>query len=49
MKPERRENLLDVLTQYETLESCRRALNQEEILPNQNLEYLPESQISAGR
>ena len=43
------ENLLDVLTQYETLEFCRLGLNREGILPNQNLGYMPENQISAGR
>jgi hypothetical protein len=43
------ENLLDVLTQYETLEFCRLGLNREGILPNQNLGYFPENQISAGR
>ena len=45
----RTENLLDVLTQYETLEFCRLGLNWKEILPNQNLGHLPENQISAGR
>jgi len=43
------ENLLDVLTQYETLQFCRLGLNREGILPNQNLGYFPENQISAGR
>ena len=41
--------MLDVLTQYETLEFCKLGLNWEGILPNQNLGYLPENQISAGR
>jgi hypothetical protein len=49
VKSRRTENLLDVLTQYETLEFCRLGLNQEGILPNQNLGYLPDNQISAGR
>ena len=41
--------MLDVLTQYETLEFYRLGLNREGILPKQNLGYLPENQISAGR
>jgi hypothetical protein len=45
----RGENLLDVVTQYETWEFCRLGLNREGILPNQNLGYLSENQISAGR
>ena len=49
VKSRRNENLLDVLTQYETLEFCRLGLNREGILPNQNLGYLPENQISTGR
>jgi len=43
------ENLLNVLTQYETLEFCRLCLNREGILPNQNLGYLLENQVSDWR
>ena len=49
VKYRRIQNLLDVLTQYETLEFCRLGLNREGILPNRNLGYFPENQISAGR
>jgi hypothetical protein len=49
VKSGRLENLLDVLTEYEILRVCRLGLNREGILPNQNLGYLPENQISAGR